>query len=83
MSDKKKDTIQLIWGVALVLFGIGVFFRFHQVLPQIQQVTQSPGKLLVIRFGFYLMGILLLVGGFRKIARHFRPGDNQEKPDEN
>jgi len=74
-----KDKIQLIWGIALASFGLGVFFRYHQVLPWIEELTQSSVKLLFIRFCFYLIGTLLIVGGSQKIYRHFRPGEGEEE----
>jgi hypothetical protein len=63
---------QLIWGVALVLAGLGVFYRIPQVLPQIATIEYFAGALWIIRLCFYLMGAILIGGGARKIIRHYR-----------
>lgn len=66
-----KTTIQLIWGVALVLMGIGVFFRIPQVMPEIAKIEQFSQAMFFIRFCFYLMGILLIGGGSKKIYHYY------------
>ena len=70
-KDKNKTVIQLIWGVALVLAGIGVFFRIPQVMPKIAQIEHFSGVMFFIRFCFYLIGILLIGGGSIKIYYHY------------
>jgi len=70
-KDKNKTVIQLIWGVALVLAGIGVFFRIPQVMPKIAQIEHFSGVMFFIRFCFYLIGILLIGGGSIKIYNHY------------
>ena len=39
MADK-KNTLQFIWGVLLVLAGIGLFFRIPQLMPEIKKIEQ-------------------------------------------
>ena len=68
---KDRVRIQLIWGVALVLAGIGVYFRIPQVLPKIEQIAQFSSVAAYIRFCFYLLGTLLIVGGVKKIIDHY------------
>lgn len=65
-------SIQLIWGVVLVLAGLGVFVRIPQVMPRLAQIESFSGSMGVVRFCFYLMGILLIGGGAKKIVRHFK-----------
>ena len=55
------------WGIALVLAGIGVFIRIPQVMPQIETIEHFSSAIFIIRFCFYLLGILLIVGGAKKI----------------
>jgi hypothetical protein len=69
-----KSKIQLIWGTALLIVGIGVFIRIPQVMPEIEKIKQFSSALFFIRFCFYLMGALLIGGGFKKIFRHFSKG---------
>ena len=78
-SDKENTSPgQLIWGVALVLAGLGVFYRIPQVLPQIATIEYFAGALRIIRLCFYLMGIILIGGGAKKILRHYRGSATEE-----
>ena len=70
-KGKDKSVIQLIWGVALVLAGIGVFFRIPQVMPQIAKIEHFSGVMFFIRFCFYLIGVLLIGGGSKKIYSNY------------
>jgi hypothetical protein len=75
-TKDKTSPGQLIWGVALVLAGLGVFYRIPQVLPQIATIDYFAGALWIIRLCFYLMGIILIGGGVKKILRHYRGRDH-------
>jgi len=65
--DKNKIVVQMIWGVALALAGIGVFFRIPQVMPKIEKIEYFSSAMYFIRFCFYLLGVLLIWGGTKKI----------------
>jgi len=67
-----KETFQLIWGIALFLAGLGVFFRIPQVMPQIESIKHFSSVLSFIEVCFYLMGIMLTVGGGKKIYLYFK-----------
>jgi len=67
-----KNITQIIWGVLLVLAGIGVFFRIPQVMPRIENIKQYSQIMPFIYFCFYLIGILLIVGGAKKIYNHYK-----------
>jgi uncharacterized membrane protein HdeD (DUF308 family) len=69
MTDK-KNKLQLIWGVLLLLAGVGVFFRVPQVMPEIKKIEHFAAYIPFIYFCFYLIGILLIVGGGRKIYHY-------------
>jgi cobalamin biosynthesis protein CobD/CbiB len=73
----KQNSFQLIWGIALVLAGIGVFFRIPEILPKIRTLPVFADMIPFITFCFYLMGILLIGGGGQKIFRHFRRDDQE------
>jgi cobalamin biosynthesis protein CobD/CbiB len=66
----KKDKLQLIWGILLLLAGIGVFFRIPQIMPEIKKIEHFAAYIPFIYFSFYLIGILLVVGGGRKVYRY-------------
>jgi Ni,Fe-hydrogenase I cytochrome b subunit len=66
-KDKNKVVVQLIWGIALTLAGIGVFIRIPQVMPRIEEIEQFASVMFFIRFSLYLLGMLLIGGGLKKI----------------
>lgn len=66
MTDRRRP-FQTVWGVALVLAGIGVFYRIPQVMPQIEAAGYFPDALVFVRFCFYFLGAALLFGGGRKL----------------
>ena len=68
----KKNKLQLIWGVLLLLAGIGVFFRIPQVMPEIKKIEHFAAYMPFIYFCFYLIGILLVVGGGKKVYHHLQ-----------
>ncbi|MFZ3048546.1 MAG: hypothetical protein WA151_21745 [Desulfatirhabdiaceae bacterium] len=65
--QNNKTALQLIWGLMLTLAGIGVFFRIPQVMPRIESIPQFSSIIPFIYFCFYLIGIILVVGGVKKI----------------
>ena len=69
---KTRNVVQLVWGIALVLAGIGVFFRIPYVMPKVEKIEQFAGLLSYIRVSFYLLGILLISGGAQKIFNHYK-----------
>ncbi len=71
-GQQPKAGGQLIWGVALILVGIGVFLRIPQVMPKLAELEQFVGAMGFIRFCLYLMGIILLGGGIKKIIAYIQ-----------
>ncbi len=65
MDNKHK--IQLIWGTALILMGIGVFFRVNTVIEQMAAAYDLDSGLYFFRFSFYLIAVILIGGGVKKI----------------
>lgn len=78
-KERKQTVTQLIWGVALVLAGAGVFFRIPQVMPKIEKIEWFSSTMFFVRFCFYLLGILLVVGGSKKIYNNYRNLKNQNQ----
>ena len=72
MKDKQSSKIQLIWGILLLLAGIGVFFRIPQVMPEIKKIEQFGSYIYFIYFCFYLLAILLIAGGGKKIYAYLK-----------
>ncbi|MGD9133632.1 MAG: hypothetical protein PVF78_08310 [Desulfobacterales bacterium] len=75
---KKKSTVQLIWGILLLLAGVGVLFRIPQVMPEIKKIEHFAPYMLFIYFCFYLLAVLLIAGGGKKIYHYIK----QSKPDD-
>jgi len=68
---KNKTVLHIVWGIVLVLAGIGVFFRIPQVMPKIEQIEQFSSVIFFIRFCFYFLGVLLIGGGAKKIYDNY------------
>ena len=72
---QEKSTVQLVWGIALLLAGMGVFYRIPQVMPKILSIEQFASAGLFIRLAFYLIGVILIGGGGQKIYRYVKKQD--------
>ena len=70
--EKNKIHFQLIWGILLLLAGVGVFFRIPQVMPQIKTIETFASIIGFIYFCFYLLGFLLILGGTKKIYANLK-----------
>jgi cobalamin biosynthesis protein CobD/CbiB len=70
--EKNKIHLQLIWGILLLLAGVGVFFRIPQVMPQIKTIPTFASIIGFIYFCFYLLGFLLILGGAKKIYANLK-----------
>jgi len=67
MKIKESTLIQLFWGIILICTGIGVFYRIPQVMPKIADLETFGSIIPFIQFCFYLIGIILLGGGVKKV----------------
>lgn len=63
----EKRKFQLIWGAALMMAGLGVFYRIPQVMPKVASIAFFSGAPGIVKFCFYVLGILLVYGGGKKI----------------
>lgn len=72
MADKQVNQVQIIWAGALILAGLGVFYRIPQVMPNIEQIPRFAAASGFIRFCFYFMGAFLIGGGIQKLVRQYR-----------
>ncbi|RPH50205.1 MAG: hypothetical protein EHM85_11295 [Desulfobacteraceae bacterium] len=75
--DKNKTTIQLVWGIALIFAGIGVFYRIPTAMLRIETIGQFSSAKFFIRFCFYFMGVLLIGGGIKKVYNNYRKSEGE------
>jgi hypothetical protein len=66
----EKNIPQLIWGIALFLMGIGVIFRVPVVIGRMSATGEWSSGLYFLRFCFYLIAVILIGGGIRKINQY-------------
>ena len=71
-TSKKMPVFQVIYGIVLTLAGIGVFYRIPQVMPKIEQMHQFSSVMGFIRFSFYLLGVLLIGSGLKKVYENYK-----------
>ncbi|MBS3757427.1 MAG: hypothetical protein KGY61_02070 [Desulfobacterales bacterium] len=62
-----RDIFQTVWGIALFTMGVGVFFRVPYVMERIAGFEHFTSVSAYIRICFYIMGILLIGGGVKKL----------------
>ena len=67
MDDNLRPRLQLVWGVLLVLAGVGLVFRIPQVMPQIRQIDYFAAVIPFIYFCMYFVAVFLIAGGARKL----------------
>jgi hypothetical protein len=72
VDEDSKAKLQLVWGVLLVLAGVGVVVRIPQVMPRIREIGYFSGVIPFIYFCFYFMAALLIAGGAKKIRANYR-----------
>ena len=75
-TKRKNTNIQLIWGAALTLMGVAVFFKVPQVVPKLEAMGQSAFTITFFRICIYIMGLILIGGGIRKLIQHFKPEED-------
>ena len=72
MTTRQQPFFQIIWGILLLIAGVGVFFRIPQVMPRLAQIDAFSSAMTFIRFCFYLIGCLLVCGGIMKIRQNYK-----------
>ena len=67
-----EHIIKIIWGVALVLVGLCVFLAIPQKMIEIEKAGYFNSSMFFVRFSFYLISVLLIGGGCKKIYDNCR-----------
>jgi hypothetical protein len=79
--SERTVRLHIVWGVILVLAGVGVFIRIPQVMPKIEEIEFFSSVLIWVRFCFYLLGVLLIGGGAKKIYENYHKILTSRKPE--
>lgn len=81
--SEKKSTVQKIWGMALLLAGVSMFFAIPEKVNEIQAAAgYSQGQIIFLQICFYIMSLVLTIGGGRKLYKNFwSKEDGQDKTD--
>lgn len=80
MDPSDKSKLQMVWGVLLIVAGVGMLFRIPQVMPQIRQIQSLDAALPFIYFCFYFMAVILIGGGARKLYAYGRALRSKNPP---
>lgn len=80
-ASQTRARLQVVWGIVLVLAGVGVIYRIPQVMPKIFQIEQFSAASGFIYFCFYLMAVILIAGGGKKIYTNIKLLSNRHSPD--
>ena len=56
--------------------GVAVFFKVPQVVPKLEEMGQSEFTITFFRICMYIMGVILVGGGVRKLILHFKPEED-------
>ena len=70
--EKNKAIFQVVWGVLLLLMGVLLFLQVPQVMARIAQIEHFVSIKWIIRIMVYLIALLLIGGGGRKIHENYK-----------
>ena len=78
--SEKQSTVQLVWGIALAAAGVGLFFRLPERIPQLLETYGSFAAMkYFVYFVCYLVAVLLIIGGSRKIYAYFKASSGEDE----
>ena len=70
--DRSKVIYQVVWGALLLLMGVLLFIQVPQVMERITQIEYHRFVMWFIRIIIYLIAVLLIGGGARKIYENYK-----------
>ncbi|CAN2042554.1 hypothetical protein GMMP15_850030 [Candidatus Magnetomoraceae bacterium gMMP-15] len=69
---KRDNIIQIVWGIALTLMGIMVIYKIPEKFQGMGEMsTNNP----FAKLCFYLIGIMLILGGLKKLYDQYTKKD--------
>lgn len=70
--DRSKAIFHVVWGALLLLMGVLLFIQVPQVMERITQIEYHRFVIWFIRIIIYIIALLLIGGGARKIYEYYR-----------
>jgi len=70
-ANETNKSVRLLWAFALILMGLGVVFRVPVVVRKLVSDTGLESGIFFIYFSFYLIAIILIGGGIKKIYNYY------------
>jgi hypothetical protein len=70
--ERNKAIFQVVWGVLLLLMGVLLFLQVPQVMARIAQIEHFVSIKWIIRIMVYLIALLLIGGGGRKLYENYK-----------
>ena len=70
--DRSKAIYQVVWGALLLLMGVLLLIQVPQVMERVTRIEYHRFVLWFIRIIIYLIAVLLIAGGARKIYENYK-----------
>ncbi len=70
--DRSKAVYHVVWGALLLLMGVLLFIQVPQVMERVTQIGYHRFFLWFIRIIIYIIALLLIGGGARKIYENYK-----------
>jgi hypothetical protein len=70
--ERNKAIFQVVWGVLLLLMGVLLFLKVPQVMARIAEIEHFVSIKWIIRIMVYLIALLLIGGGGRKLYENYK-----------
>lgn len=64
-----RKNFTFYYGILLIAVGLGVFYRIPAAMPQVAAIEFFSNKLGLVKFGFYMLGIFLVIAGAIRIYK--------------
>lgn len=80
--SERNSVVQKFWGIILLLTGTGMMFAIPFRVRQIQAAgNYSDGSMIFLKICLYIIGIVLIIGGGKKLYTHVIRGGSADTED--
>ncbi len=78
--SEKKIIIQRIWGCVLLFTAVAMFISIPEKMSGVQASGgYSQGQTMFLQISFYIISIILFIGGAKKLWMYLRITSDMEK----